>query len=98
MANIKIDENMLRSNSSALQGKIQELSEMNQNLNALIARIGDSWDGAASDAYVNMMTNYAKQASEMVAVLNEFKSYVDAAVTKFENMDKSAASKLRGSF
>lgn len=98
MANIKINENMLRSNSKAIEVKIQELNEMNQRLNSVITRIEDSWEGDASIAYVNMMQNYAKQAEEMVTVLNEFKSYVDSAVTKFENMDKSAASKLRNSF
>lgn len=89
---------MLRSNSKAIEVKIQELNEMNQRLNSVITRIEDSWEGDASIAYVNMMQNYAKQAEEMVTVLNEFKSYVDSAVTKFENMDKSAASKLRNSF
>lgn len=98
MAQIKIDETMLRSDSQSLQAKIQELTELNSNLEALIVRIGDSWEGDASRAYTNMMQNYAKKAADMVAVLTEFKSYVDSAVTKFESADKNAASRLRGAF
>ena len=98
MAKIKVDESMLRKNSQEIAAKIQELGELNERLKTLIIRIQDSWDGNASTAYINMMNNYAGQAAEMVSVLKEFKSYVDTAVTKFESMDKSAASRLRGSF
>ena len=98
MAKIKIDAAMLRSNSRSLASKIQELTELNRNLNTLLVQIGDSWEGDASRAYINMMQNYAKKASDMVTVLTEFKSYVDSDVNKFESADKSAASRLRGSF
>lgn len=53
MAKIKVNAEMLRSNSNALNSKIQELTQMNQTLDSLIMRIGDSWDGDASNAYVN---------------------------------------------
>lgn len=98
MAKIKVNAEMLRSNSNALNSKIQELTQMNQTLDSLMMRIGDSWDGDASNAYVNMMRNYKSKAEEMVSVLNEFKKYVDEAVNKFESTDQSAASRLRGSF
>lgn len=95
---ILIDQSVLRNCSKQIEAKIQELVELNSSLEALLVRIGDSWDGAASEAYIAMMQNYAKQAEDMIAVLREFKSYVDSAVTKFENTDKSCASRIRSVF
>lgn len=98
MAKIKVDTDRLRSNSQALQAKIQELETLNRKLSQLNIRIGDSWEGDASQAYRSLMQRYGRQAEEMVSVLTEFKSYVDSATEKFESLDKSSASKLRGSF
>lgn len=98
MAKIRIDVDMLKSNSLALSAKIEELTALNERLNGLLLRINDSWEGEASAAYINMMQNYAAQASGLVRVLTEFKSYVDSAVSNFETADKSSAAFIRGSF
>ena len=98
MAKIKIDSAKLQQNEQAINKKIQELTELNHRLKALIIRIQDSWEGDASKAYVSMMQNYVRQAEKMIKVLQELKSYVNSAIHKFEQTDKSSASKLRGSF
>lgn len=98
MAKIRIDVDMLKSNSLALSAKIEELTALNERLNGLLLRINDSWEGEASAAYINMMQNYAAQASGLVRVLTEFRSYVDSAVSNFETADKSLATFIRGSF
>lgn len=95
---ITIDQIILRNSSKAIESKIQELTELNNSLDTLLARIGDSWDGSASEAYLNMMRNYAKKAKDMIAVLREFKNYIDSAVTKMEDTDKSCAACIRGAF
>lgn len=95
---IIIDQSILRSSSRDIESKIQELTELNSSLDTLLLRIGDSWEGSASEAYLNMMRNYANQAKEMISVLREFKSYIDNTVTKFESTDKSCASRIRGAF
>lgn len=98
MAKIRVDIEMLRSNSLSLTTKIEELTALNERLNGLILRIGASWEGEASAAYMAMMQSYASQAANMVNVLAEFKSYVDSAVTKFEAVDKNSAVAIRSSF
>lgn len=95
---IIVDQNILRGASRDIESKIQELIELNNSLDSILMRIGDSWDGSASEAYLNMMRNYANQAKEMIIVLKEFKKYVETTVTNFENTDKSCASRIRGAF
>lgn len=98
MAKIKIDENALRANAIALNARISELQSLNNRLNELIARIGDSWDGQASVAFINRMTAQAAKAKKMEEVLQEYKNYVESTVEKFTTLDNSAASRIRGSF
>lgn len=98
MAKIKINEEALRANSIALSKKIEELQNLNSRLESLIAAIGDSWDGKASEAYVAQMLGYATKAKEMTAVLTEYKKYVDSAVNKFSAVDAKSASRIRNSF
>ena len=81
-----------------LDNRINELLELNGQLNTLLARIGDSWDGKASTAYIQVMRTYAGKAEEMIRVLKAFKSYVKQAADRFESKDREAASRLRNSF
>lgn len=98
MAKIKVDIDALTANSSVLNSKIIELQRLNSRLEDLINRIDSSWEGQASLTYINTMRTHATKAKKMVDVLTEFKKYVDSAVTKFSNVDKNAAAKIRNSF
>lgn len=98
MGKIRIDADALRSNSRTMEAKIQELNQLNQSLDALIRRIGDSWEGDASIAYIALMKSYEQKAIQMENVLREFKSYIDTVITRFEDMDQAAGSRLRGAF
>jgi WXG100 family type VII secretion target len=98
MAKIKINEEALERSSQALQAKINELTNLNSRLDSLIGRIGDSWDGEASQRYISMMLSYSKKAKSMIDVLNEYKKYVDSAVSDFQTRDKDSASRIRNSF
>lgn len=98
MAKIKIDENALRANAIALNTRISDLQALNTRLDTLIVRIGDSWDGNASEAYITRITDQAAKAKQMVKILQEYKNYVETTVQKFTDLDARAASRIRGSF
>ncbi len=98
MALLRIDISSLRDNSNDLQKQITALQNMNARLAALITRIGDSWEGDSSAAYINTMRRYQQQAEKMVQVLSEFKSYVDNAAVRFETIDNANASRIRKTF
>lgn len=98
MAKIKIDVEALKSNASSLEGRIAELQNLNTRLEALISRIQASWEGQASIMYIAKITAQAAKAKKMVEVLTEYKKYVDNAVTKFSDVDRASANKIKGSF
>ncbi len=98
MAKIKIDIDALKSNAASIEGKIAELQDLNTRLENLIARIQGSWEGQASIVYIAKMTAQATKAKKMVEVLNEYKKYVDSAVTKFSTIDRNAANRIKNSF
>lgn len=98
MGKIRVDEEKLRGESRLLETRIEELGNLNSSLNTLLSRMGDSWEGEASTAYICMMQNYEKKAEEMKEILREFKNYVDQAADKFESTDRNAAARLRSSF
>lgn len=95
MAKIKINEDGLRQNKQAIEARIQELQSLNERLAALLSRIESSWEGAASRQYIATMTIYKQKAESMVNVLNEFKSYIDQALSQFEEKDRSGGSRIR---
>ena len=95
MARIKVDSSALRSKASEITSQTQQLQDLNSRLDQLIARIGDSWEGEASTAYINMMSRYAEQAKNMIAVMNEFRSYAQKAADEFDAQDKNGASRIR---
>ena len=98
MAQIRIDVEALRGNSTQIKAKIQELQNLNARLETLLARIEGSWEGQSSTTYIQIMRGYADKAAKMVEVLTEYKNYVDSTVEKFSGVDQSAATRLRGSF
>ena len=98
MAKIKVDIEALKSNASSLEGRIAELQNLNNRLEALIARIQASWEGQASIIYIAKITAQAAKAKKMVEVLTEYKKYVENAVAKFSNVDSTSANKIKGSF
>ena len=95
MAKIKINSEGLRQNKQVIESKINELQALNGRLSELLQRINDSWKGAASRQYIATMMIYKKKAESMIGVLNEFKNYVDQAITQFEEKDKSGGSRIR---
>ena len=98
MAKIKIDTDALKSNAASLEGRIAELQSLNTRMETLIARIRATWEGKASDAYIAKITAEANKAKQMVAVLEEYKKYVESAVSKFSAIDAGAASRINNSF
>ena len=98
MARIKIDIDALKSNASALEGRIAELQNLNSRLESLIAQIQASWEGQASIVYIAKLTAQAAKSKKMVEVLMEYKKYVETAISKFSSVDTNAANKIKNSF
>ena len=98
MAKIRIDIDALLANSSVISTKIGELENLNIRLDDLISRIGASWEGDSSIAYINKMRGHSSKAKKMIEVLAEYKKYVDSAASKFNAVDRNSAAKIRSSF
>lgn len=96
MARIRVNMAGLREDKGKIAKYRQELHDYNNRLDALILRIGDSWEGDASTAYINKMTRYKQKALEMENVLREFESYAEKAASKFEEIDSKGAARIRG--
>lgn len=91
MPKIKIDTEGLKNSSENIDARIAELQNLNSRLESLIARIADSWEGNASEAYINLLRSYAEHAKNMINILNEYKKYIDKTVVKFSELDRNKA-------
>lgn len=95
---IAVDITALQNNEKSIDQYIARLEALNARLETLLGRIENSWEGNASASYLQLMRGYAAQAANMVKVMGEFKTYVAKAHNLFETRDRSAASRISGSF
>lgn len=96
MANIRIDTAGLQNNISSMRAYVNELDSLNARTQSLLAQIASSWEGEASTAYINIMTERMQKAGQMKELLQEFLSYMEDARTKFVSRDQEGASAIRG--
>lgn len=96
MANIRIDTDGLQNNISSMRAYVNELDSLNARTQSLLAQIASSWEGEASTAYINIMTERMQKAGQMKELLQEFLSYMEDARTKFVSRDQEGASAIRG--
>ena len=76
MANIRIDTDGLQNNISSMRAYVNELDSLNARTQSLLAQIASSWEGEASTAYINIMTERMQKAGQMKELLQEFLSYM----------------------
>lgn len=98
MAKIKIDADGLKANAAALDTRISDLQNLITKLEDLIARIQGSWEGQASIMYIAKLLAQSAKAKKMVEVLQEYKKYVEKALSKFTELDSGSANKINSSF
>lgn len=96
MASIRINTDGLQNDISSMRSYISELDSLSARTQALLSRIGDSWEGDASTAYLTAMQQRLDKAQQMKKVLEEFLSYMETAKSKFESRDQSSASSIKG--
>lgn len=96
MANIRVDTDGLQNNISSMRAYMGELETLNARTKTLLAQIASSWEGEASTAYINVMTERTNKAEQMKELLQEFISYMESAKTKFDARDRDSASSIRG--
>lgn len=77
MANIRIDTDGLQNNISSMRAYVNELDSLNARTQSLLAQIASSWEGEASTAYINIMTERMQKAGQMKELLQEFLSYME---------------------
>ena len=95
MANIRIDADGLQNNISSMRAYINEL-DLNARTQSLLAQIASSWEGEASTAYINIMTERIQKAGQMKELLQEFISYMESTRTKFVSRDQESSYSIRG--
>ena len=89
MPRIRINTNGLKSNISAMQNHIRQLEILNGSLTTLISNIDASWEGEACKSYISTMQKRLAKSQQMVKVLTTFKKYMEDALSRFEERDKS---------
>ena len=94
MANIRIDADGLQNNISSMRAYINELDSLNAR--TLMTQIASSWEGEASTAYINIMTERIQKAGQMKELLQEFISYMESTRTKFVSRDQESSYSIRG--
>lgn len=72
MANIRIDTDGLQNNISSMRAYVNELDSLNARTQSLLAQIASSWEGEASTAYINIMTERMQKAGQMKELLQNF--------------------------
>lgn len=95
MANIRIDTDGLDKNITDMRSYINDLDNLTQETQNLLAQIRSSWEGASSEAYTNAMQQKLKKAQQMKQVLQEFLSYMESARSKFSTRDRESAHSIR---
>lgn len=96
MANIRIDTDGLQNNISSMRAYINELDSLNARTHTLLSQIASSWEGDASTAYINIMTERIQKAEQMKELLQEFLSYMESAKTKFASRDQESSHSIMG--
>ena len=96
MANIRIDTDGLQNNISSMRAYINELDSLNAQTRMLLSQIASSWEGDASTAYINIMTERMQKAEQMKELLQEFLSYMESAKTKFASRDQESSYLIMG--
>ena len=96
MANIRIDADGLQNNISSMRAYINELDSLNARTQTLMTQIASSWEGEASTAYINIMTERIQKAGQMKELLQEFISYMESTRTKFVSRDQESSYSIRG--
>lgn len=89
MSKIKVDIQGLRENASTLDGAVSEMDALYSRLNSLIAQLEATWDGAASEAYVDRLRKDARKVKDAAAITKEFARYGRKTAEKFEAIDRA---------
>ena len=88
MAKIDIDIETIRSSATTLEAKVNELKVMRFRLYKLIGNINDTWDGEASEAYIQKLEGYLVNIDNMVEIYMNYKKYLDDVAFRFDELDK----------
>jgi WXG100 family type VII secretion target len=92
MSEIYIDCEKHRQASQALKRLANDLGDSRASLSSAAGFVGDAWQGAAADAFLENNEWAAKDMGRLRLDLEELAADIDAAVTVFEEAER----KLKG--
>ena len=98
MALIKVDYDGLTQQASRLGGLTSSYEGLISQMKSLAVRIGEGWEGEASAAYQQKLTEYVQQTTTLTSALEAFRNYALNAVQGFEAADSECAAAIRNSF
>lgn len=81
--------------ASELSATIDELESIIVTYNALHTRMGESWDGAASEAFLNGMMRNREKMRESFRALLSYRSAIKKLAQKLRDMDEEEERLIR---
>lgn len=88
MSKIDVDVGSLNETSTKLANISKELKLLRFDLQKLVGRIDDSWDGPASRAYIEKMMIYLRELSRIIEAIEQYRESVVDTANSFAELDK----------
>lgn len=98
MALIRIDYDGLSAQATKLNTIRENYVGLSSRLHAMIDQIKDGWEGEASVAYYEKMSNYHSKSLKMSNLFDEFRDYTNFVATEFQATDNRCADLISKSF
>lgn len=86
----------MRSNATNIRTEKANFEQCISSMRTIVNSIASSWEGEASTAYINIMTERIQKAGQMKELLQEFISYMESTRTKFVSRDQESSYSIRG--
>jgi WXG100 family type VII secretion target len=98
MAKIRIDYDGLAQQSSALKSYATTYESLCTRMKNMSEQIATTWDGAAADAFAQLMEQYRQQGTAITEIIQTIQGYADTTSSSFQTVDQESANLIRNSF
>ncbi|MGN1141072.1 MAG: WXG100 family type VII secretion target [Oliverpabstia sp.] len=98
MAHIKIDYDGLAQQSAALKNYAATYESLCSRMKNMSDQISSTWEGAASDAFAQIMEQYRQQGKAITEIIQTIQGYADMTSNSFQSVDRECANLIRNSF
>ncbi len=98
MAKITLNIDALNGNVQNMSKQIEEFENIISRFTALLDRMRDSWEGAASISFQEKLQQQLEKTRKQKIVIENMRDYILDASEKFSALDKQSASSIRNTF